>query len=156
MKILNKGKQQYYEPEFNHVKCEKCGFEAMLDKDDVVEECPNCGEQTMLSFDFVSDTQNASCTAKGCSDHIPVFPDEFEWMETSNGCVNVPRARMNELIKTAVSGYKKNDCGYCYAATGNAFVAVFQDDPDDIDKYVIVVARNYAQYDSEVLEDGGY
>lgn len=154
MKILNKGKQQYYEPEFNHVKCEKCEFEAVLDENDVIEECPNCREQTMLSFDTIRDGLSVSYIAKGRKDHIPVFPDEFEWMETDNGCVNVPKAQTNELVKMAVSEYKMDNIGYSYANTGNVFVAVFQNDPVDINKYFVIVARNYAQYDSKDLEDG--
>ena len=47
------------------------------------------------------------------------------------------------LIKNAVKGYNLIGGGYCYRGTGDTCVIVIQTDPEYIDKYEIIVCKNY-------------
>lgn len=133
----------------NHQKaaiyvCSKCGAEAEVSAEEIVEACPCCGARNAA---FAPKLTNTTLSAG------EAFPKKYFRFGVSEGSAKLSDEKVRNMIDETVQAYLRNNCGYCYSGTGDTFIAVFQSDENDINDYFVVVCRDYYELDSFELEN---
>ena len=124
--------------------CSKCGAEAEVDTEEIVESCPWCGSRNGA---FAPKITNKLLSAG------EAFPEKYFRFGVSEESVKLSDEEVRNMIDETVQKYLRSNCGYCYSGTGDTFIAVFQSDVNNINDYSVVVAKDYYEIDSCELED---
>lgn len=130
MKIIKQGKIKE-EKKVTVYVCDDCGAEVEMEATDDKEKCPCCGSCNFLPR-----------TIKKLSPDEE-FPSGYYRFGESEGAKILDIQETRDLIKNAVRGYNLMGGGCCYRGTGDTCVIVVQTDPEYLDKYEIIVCKNY-------------
>lgn len=144
MKIIKQGnpaKVKKMPP--SSVSCPCCGFEAELDSGENVTQCPCCGSSNII---FTISSVAFKPKKKSPSER---FPDEYYHFNSSgDGDVAIlSEQETAKMIDDTVEEYKKANGGYAFLSRCDTFVAVFQTDEDDVNNFLVMVSKDYYEYD---------
>lgn len=123
------------------VSCPICGFEAELDPGEDVTQCLCCGSSNLV---FTTSPVASNTNKKSPSER---FPNEYYHYSEEIGAIALSNRGTSQLIEKTIKLYRSSGCGYAFSSTGDTFVAVFRTDEDDPDTFLVVVSKDYYEYD---------
>lgn len=143
MRIIKQGKPiKFKKATPISITCQDCGLEAELDCCEDVERCPCCGSSNLVSIVPFVDFSRKKLPSER-------FPDEYYHFNSSgDGDVAIlSELETAKMIDDTVEEYKKANGGYAFLSRCDTFVAVFQTNEDDVNNFLVMVSKDYYEYD---------
>lgn len=125
------------------VSCPICGFEAELDPEEYITQCPCCESPNLVfTVPFIDFAQKKKSPSES-------FPDDYYRFSEETGAAALSNQEVSQMIERTIKEYYSSGGGYSFSSTGDTFVAVFQTDKNSSDTFLVMVSKDHYEYDVE-------